>query len=81
MYPLPETPIPLHPLSPLPNIPQHSSRTAASAVSLFHTDQHNGVQNSEEASRSFAMAPCVVVERLVGSRVEEGEHAGLQAQE
>jgi len=28
LYPLPETPIPLHPLSPLPNIPQNSSRTA-----------------------------------------------------
>ena len=28
MYPLPETPMPLHPPSPLPNIPQNSSRTA-----------------------------------------------------
>jgi len=36
--PLPETPIPLKPPSPLPNIPQNSSRTAASAVLLFHTD-------------------------------------------
>ena len=28
LYPLPETPITLHPPSPLPNIPQNSSRTA-----------------------------------------------------
>ena len=27
-YPLPKTPIPLHPPSPFPNIPQNSSRTA-----------------------------------------------------
>ena len=27
LYPLPETTRPLHPLSPLPNIPQNSSRT------------------------------------------------------
>jgi len=49
LYPLPETPlIPLHPPSPLPNIPQNSSRTAASAVLLFHTDQHNRVHNSAQ---------------------------------
>jgi len=28
LFPLPEAPIPLHPPSPLPNIPQNSSRTA-----------------------------------------------------
>ena len=28
LYPLPETLIPLHPPSPLPNIPQNSSQTA-----------------------------------------------------
>ena len=28
LYPLSETPIPLHPPSPLPNIPQNSSQTA-----------------------------------------------------
>ena len=27
LYPLPETPIPLNPPSPLPNVPQNSSRT------------------------------------------------------
>jgi len=48
LYPLPETPRPLNPPSPLPNIPQNRSRTAASAVSLFHTDQHNRAHNSEE---------------------------------
>jgi len=31
LYPLPETPIPLHPPSPLPNIPQNSSRTPGQA--------------------------------------------------
>ena len=48
LYPLPETPIPLNPPTPLPNIPQNRSRTAASAVSLFHTDQHNRAHNSKE---------------------------------
>ena len=65
LYPLPETPIPLHPPSPLPNIPQNSSRTA---VLLFYTDQMNRVHSSEEAPRSFTMAPCVVVERLEGKQ-------------
>ena len=30
----------------------------------FYTDQMNRVHSSEEAPRSFAMAPCVVVERF-----------------
>ena len=85
LHPLPETPIPLNPPSPLPNIPQNSSRTAASAVLLFHTDQHNRVHNSEEAPRSFTMAPCVVAERLEGtqrcSRAPVDEHAGRRARE
>jgi len=64
LYPCPAAPIPLHPPSPLPNIPQNSSRPRASAVLLFYTDQMNRVHSSEEAPRSFTMAPCVVVERL-----------------
>jgi len=77
LYPLPETPTSPSPPSPLTNIPQNSSRTAAIAVSLFHTDQHNKVNNSEEVPRSFTMAPCVVVEILEGkqrcSRAPAGE--------
>jgi len=38
LFPLPETPIPLYHPSPLPNIPQNSSLSEASAVLLFHTD-------------------------------------------
>jgi len=83
LYSLPETPIPLKLPSPLPNIPQNSLQTSASADLLFHPDQHNRVYNSEEAPRSFTMAPCVVVERLEGkqrcSRAPVGEHAGARA--
>jgi len=72
-----------HPL--LPNIPQNSSRPRASAVSLFYTDHMNRVHSSEEAPRSFTMAPCVVVERLEGkqrySRAAIREHAGIQGRE
>jgi len=57
----------------------------ASAVLLFYTDEMNRVYNSEDALRSFTMAPCVVVERLEGNqrynRPAVGEHAGIQAQE
>jgi len=56
LYPLPETPIPLNPPTPLPNIPQNSSRTAASAVLLFHIDQHTRVHHSEKVPRSLIMA-------------------------
>jgi len=82
LYPLLETPIPLHPPSPLPNIPQNRMIRGprASAVLLFYTDQMNRVHGSEEAPRSFTMAPCVAVERLEGkqwcSRAAVGEHAG-----
>jgi len=85
LYSLPETPITLNPPSPLPNIPQNSSRTAASADLpwLFHTDQHNRVHHSDEVPRSFTMAPCVVVERLEGmqrcSKAPIGDHAGRRA--
>jgi len=68
LYPLSETPIPLKPPSPLPNIPQNSSRTTASAVLLLHTDQHNRVHHSEEVPCSFTMAPCIVVERFEGKQ-------------
>jgi len=85
LYPRPAAPISLHPPSPLPNIPQNSSRPRASAVSLFYTDQMNRVYRSEEAPRRFTMAPCVVVERLEGkqrcSRAAVREHAGIQARE
>jgi len=85
LYPLPETAIPLNPPSPLPNIPQNSSRTATSAVLLFHTEIDNRVHDSEEAPCSFTMAPCVVVERLEGkqrcSRAPVGEHADAPARD
>ena len=48
----------------VPNIPQNSS----SAVLLFYTDQMNRVHSSEEAPRSFTMAPCIVAERLQGKQ-------------
>jgi len=85
LYPRPAAPIPLRPPSPLPNIPQNRSRWRASTVLLFYTDQMNRVYSSEEAPRSFTMAPCVVVERLEGkqrcSRAAVSEHAGIQAWE
>jgi len=85
LYPLPETPIPLNPLSPLPYILQNSSRTVASAVLLFRTDQQNRVHHCEEVLYSFTIDTCVDVERLEGkqwcSRAPAGEHAGLQARE
>jgi len=85
LYPRPAAPIPLHSPSPLPNIPQNSSRPQASASSLFYTDQMNRVHSSGEAPRSFIMAPCVVVERLEGnqrcSRAAVREHSGIQARE
>jgi len=47
--------------------------------------QMNRVHSSEEAPRSFTMAPCVVVERLEGkqrcSRATVSQHAGIQARE
>jgi len=44
LYPLPETPIPLHPPSPLPNIPQNSSRTVGkcSFTVLHWSDEQSG---------------------------------------
>jgi len=37
LYLLPETPIPLHPPSPLPNIPQNSLRTAGKrSITFLH---------------------------------------------
>jgi len=85
LCPHPAAPIPLHPPSPLPNIPQNSSRPRASAASLFYTDQMNRVHSSEEAPRSFTIPPCVVVERLEGkqrySRAAVREHSGIQARE
>jgi len=55
----PSTP---HPL--FPTYPRTVRRPRASAVLLFYADQINRVHSSEEAPRSFTMAPCVVVERL-----------------
>ena len=87
LYPLPETPIPFNPPPPFLNIPQNSSRTAARAVLLFHTDQHNRVRNYEEVPHSFTMACCLVVKRLEGKQrcstapVGEPQHAGRRARE
>jgi len=86
LYPPPETPIyPPHPLFPT------NQRTVcgpwAGTVLLFYTDPINRawVYSSEEAPRSFTMAPCVVVERLEGkqrcSRAPVDERAELQAWE
>ena len=72
-----------HPLSP--TYPRTGRGPRASAVLLFYTDQMKRVHSSEEAPRSFTMAPCVVVERLEGkqrcSRAAVGEHEGIQARE
>jgi len=79
-HPYPSTP---HPL--VPTYPRTVRGLRASAVLLFYTDHMNRVHNSEEAPRSFTMAPCVVVERLEGkqrySRAAVSEHAGIQARE
>ena len=83
LYPLPETPIPLHPLFLFPTYPKTVRGPRASAVLLFYTEQMNRVHSSEEAPRSCTMAPCV--ERLEGkqrcSRAAVSEHAGIQARE
>ena len=55
----PSTP---HPL--FPTYPRTVCGPRASAVLLIYTDQMNKVHSSEEAPRSFKMAPCVVVEKL-----------------
>jgi len=59
----PSTP---HPL--FPTYPRTVRGPRASAVLLFHTEQINRVHSSEEAPRSFTMAPCVVVETLEGKQ-------------
>jgi len=59
----PSTP---HPL--FPTFPRTVRRPRASAVLLFYTDPMNRVHSSEEAPRSFTMAPCVIVERLEGKQ-------------
>jgi len=75
-YQYPSTP---HPL--FPTYPRTVRVLRASTVLLFYTDQMNRVHCSEEALRSFTMAPCVVVERLEGnqrcSRGAVSEHAGI----
>jgi len=55
-----------HPL--FPTYPRTVRGPRASAVLLFYTDQMNRVYSSEEASRSFTMAPYVVVEGLEGKQ-------------
>jgi len=57
----PSTPHPLFPTYPRT---VRGLRESAAAVLLFYTDQMNRVHSSDEAPRSFTMAPCVVVERL-----------------
>jgi len=72
-----------HPL--FPTYPRTVRGPLANAVLLIYTEQMNRVHNSEEAPRSFTMAPCIVVERLEGkqrcSRAALGEQAGIQARE
>ena len=79
--------------SPLPNIPQDSSRTTASVVLLPNIDSRVHItrgltprpHNSGESPCNFTMTPCVVVEWLEGkqqcSRDPVGEHAEVQAQD
>jgi len=72
-----------HPL--FPTYPRTVRGPRASALLLFYTDQMNRVHSSEEAPRSFTMAPCIIVERLEGKqrcrRAAVSEHAGIQARE
>jgi len=56
----------LHPLFPM--YPRTVRGQRVSAVLLFYTYQMIGLHSSEEAPRSFAMASCVVVERLEGKQ-------------
>jgi len=76
---------PSHPHPLFPTYPRTVRGLRAIAVVLFYTDQMNRVHSSEEALRSFTMAPCVVAERLKGnqrcSRAAVSEHAGIQARE
>jgi len=76
---------PSTPHVPFPTYPRTVRGLRASAVLLFYTDQMNRVYSSEEAPRSFTMAPCVVVERLQEkqryNRAAVSEHAGIQARE
>ena len=53
-----------------PTYPRTVRGPRASAVLLFYTEQMNRdrVHSSEEAPRSFTMAPCVFVERLEGKQ-------------
>ena len=57
-----------HPLFPTYPRTVRGLRTSAAGVLLFYTDQMNRVYSSEEAPRSYTMAPCVVVERLEGKK-------------
>jgi len=72
-----------HPLFPTYHRTVRGPR--ASAVLLFYTDQMNRVHSSEEAPRSFTVAPCIVVERFEGEQrcteAAVSEHAGIQARE
>jgi len=93
LYPLPDTPIPLEPQSPLHNIPQNSSRTTHLGRTWFYCSTlinktECTILKKFRAARGRAartMAPCVFVERLEGkqrcSRATVGEHAGIQARE
>ena len=76
----PSTPQPL-----FPTCPRTVRGLRASPVLLFYNDQMNRVYSSEEAPRSFTMAPCVVAERLEGkqqcTRAAVSKHAGIQARE
>jgi len=73
----------LYPL--FPTYPRTVRGLRVSAVLVFYTDQMNRVHSSQDAPRSFTMAPCVVVKRLEGkqrcSRAAVSKHAGIQARE
>jgi len=68
-----------------PTYPRTVCGPRASADLLIYICQMNRVHSSEEAPRTFTMAPCIVVERLEGkqrcSRAAVGEHVGIQARE
>ena len=70
----PSTP---HPL--FPTYPRTVRGPRVSAVLLFYTEHMDRVHSSEEAPRSFTLAPCVVVERLEGKhRCTEPQLASTQ---
>ena len=58
-----------------PTYPRTVRGPRVRAVLLFYTDQMKRVHSTEEAPRSFTMAPCVVVERLEGKQRYSKSHS------